>query len=35
VVKTKATWVEPALEAEVDPETADGLLREALFKGLL
>ena len=37
VVKPKATWVEPALEAEVDftSETADGLLREAVFKGLI
>jgi bifunctional non-homologous end joining protein LigD len=36
VVKPKATWVEPVLEAEVDftTETADGLLREAVFKGV-
>ena len=36
VVKPKATWVEPVLEAEVDftTETSDGLLREAVFKGL-
>ena len=36
VVKPKATWVEPVLEAEVDftTTTGDGLLREAVFKGL-
>ena len=36
VVKPKATWVEPVLEAEVDftARTGDGLLREAVFKGL-
>ena len=36
VRKPKATWVEPILEAEVDitAETADGLLREAVFKGV-
>ena len=36
VVKPMATWVEPVLEAEVDftSETGDGLLREAVFKGL-
>ena len=33
---TKATWVEPELEAEVDftSETGNGLLRDAVFKGL-
>ena len=36
VVKPKATWVEPVFEAEVDftATTGDGLLREAVFKGL-
>jgi bifunctional non-homologous end joining protein LigD len=36
VVKPKATWVEPVLEAEVDftTETSDGMLRETVFKGL-
>jgi bifunctional non-homologous end joining protein LigD len=34
--KPKATWVEPMLEAEVQFSsiTADGLLREAVYKGL-
>jgi len=36
VKKPKATWVEPVTEAEVEfgGITADGLLREAVFKGL-
>jgi ATP-dependent DNA ligase len=36
VKKPKATWVEPIVEAEVafSGITADGLLREAVFKGL-
>jgi bifunctional non-homologous end joining protein LigD len=36
VKKPKATWVEPVVEAEVafSGITADGLLREAVFKGL-
>ena len=36
VVRPKATWVEPVFEAKVDftNETADGLLREAVFNGL-
>ena len=36
MVKLKATWVEPVLEAKVDctSETGDGLLREAVFKGM-
>jgi bifunctional non-homologous end joining protein LigD len=34
VKKPKATWVEPAFEAEVAYSTAEnGLLREAVFKG--
>jgi bifunctional non-homologous end joining protein LigD len=36
VTKPKATWVEPSVEAEVEygALTDDGLLREAVFKGL-
>jgi bifunctional non-homologous end joining protein LigD len=36
VKKPKATWVEPLIEAEVEFSgiTADGLLREAVFKGI-
>jgi bifunctional non-homologous end joining protein LigD len=36
VKKPKATWVEPAVEAEVEygALTDDGLLREAVFKGV-
>ena len=36
LVKPKATWIDPVLEAEVEctAETADGLLREAVFKGV-
>ena len=36
VTKPKATWVEPVLEAEVDftAATAEGMLREAVFRGL-
>ena len=36
VKKPKATWVEPVIAADVDftAETGDGLLREAVFKGL-
>jgi bifunctional non-homologous end joining protein LigD len=36
VKKPKATWVEPSVEAEIEYGglTDDGLLREAVFKGL-
>jgi bifunctional non-homologous end joining protein LigD len=36
VNKSKATWVEPVLLAEIEYSgiTDDGLLREAVFKGL-
>jgi bifunctional non-homologous end joining protein LigD len=36
VKKPKATWVEPEVDAEVEysAETDDGLLREAVFKGV-
>ncbi|SEP41611.1 bifunctional non-homologous end joining protein LigD [Rhodospirillales bacterium URHD0017] len=36
IVKPKATWVEPVVDAEVaySSKTAAGLLREAVFKGL-
>ncbi len=36
IKKPKATWVEPVVEAEIayGAETDDGLLREAVFKGL-
>jgi bifunctional non-homologous end joining protein LigD len=36
VNKSKATWVEPVLLAEIEYNgiTDDGLLREAVFKGL-
>src|SRR3954468_6892717 len=36
VKKPKATWVEPAVDAEIEYSaiTADGLLRAAVFKGL-
>jgi bifunctional non-homologous end joining protein LigD len=36
VKKPKATWVEPVLQAQVEftGRTSDGLLREAVFKGL-
>jgi bifunctional non-homologous end joining protein LigD len=36
VKKPKATWIEPVVEAEIEygTITADGLLREAVFKGI-
>jgi bifunctional non-homologous end joining protein LigD len=36
VRKPKATWVDPVIDAEIEYSTvtADGLLREAVFKGL-
>jgi len=35
-IKKKATWVEPTVEAEVEFSgvTEDGILREAVYKGL-